>query len=172
MDRFDRLHTGRRSHATASNASQPAALDKSDIHPMFGYLTRTLKALFLMQGQNFTTEFRQKVEKEHNLSEDEKIWLSEKYRNMKTYDEFLDFLCGTHKQNDLKKSNFLPFWQTLAADGTDDTIASTKRYKNFLQSVIANHGPLAYVDRISSSLSILGLEPHFYTEKECYSWDR
>ena len=139
---------------------------------MFGYLSRTLKALFLMQGPNFTTEYRKKIEESHDLSLEEKIWLSENYRNIKTYDAFLEFLCGTNTEQGVIKSNYLPFWQSVNIDGQDDSIASTKQYKNFLQSVIINHGPLAYVDKISSTLTVLGLEPHFYTEKECYSWTR
>ena len=171
LDRFDQQHTARRSHAIAS-AAQPHAMDKSDIHPMFGYITRTLKALFLMQGPLFITGFRQKIEQSHPLSLDEKVWLSEQYRNIKTYDEFLEFLCGVNDETGIKKSNFIPYWQTKDANGEDDSIPATNQLRNFLQSVINNHGPLAYIDKISSTLTLLGLEPHFYTEKEVTSWTR
>ena len=139
---------------------------------MFSYLTRTLKALFLMQGPLFITGFRQQIEKEHPLSEEEKIWLSEQYRNVTTYDEFMTVLCSTNSISGKKRSNYLPYWQTLDSEGNDDSPAATNQYRNFLQAAILNHGPLAFIDKISSTLTILGLEPYFYAESAVTSWDR
>ena len=139
---------------------------------MFSYITRTLKALLLMNGPLFLTGFRKQIEEKHPLSQEEKIWLSEQYRQVTSYDEFMQLLCGTNTISGQRRSNYLPYWQTVNIDGEDDSIAATNQYKTYLQSVIQNHGPLSYIDKISTTLALLGLEPYFYSESEVTSWDR
>ena len=139
---------------------------------MFTYILRTMKALLLMQGPLFCDGFRNKIEKEHPLSDEEKIGLSELYRNADTYSDFCEILFGINTFSGEKQSNYLPYWQTMDINGQDDSKAATNQYKMFLQAVINNHGPLSYVDKIATTLTILGLEPQFFAESSVTSWPR
>ena len=170
-DRLTEQQTGRRT-SIMPLASQPHAMDAMDIHPMFTYILRTMKSLLLMQGPLFVTGFRQKIEREHPLSEDEKIGLTELYRNADTYSDFCEILFGVNNISGTKKTNYLPFWQTMDNDGNDASVAATNQYKLYLQAVINNHGPLSYIDKIASTLTILGLEPQFIPEPCVTSWDK
>ena len=169
--RLSGQQTGRRISSIVM-ATQPAEHDPQDIHPMFTYCLRTMKALLLMNGPLFITGFRQKIEQQHPLSREEKIQLTEMYRNVDTYSDFCEILFGVNDITGVKRSNYLPFWQTMDSNGEDDSVASTNQYKLFLQAVINNHGQLSYVDKISSTLTVLGLEPQFYAESSVTSWDR
>ena len=170
-ERLEGQNTARRIH-TIPEASQPPPLDEQDIHPMFSYVSRTLRALLLMQGPLFITGFRQQIEQEHMLTMDERIHLSEQYRNVTNYAEFCELLFGVHDTNGIKKSNYIPYWRTVDIDGNDDTRAATNQHKAYLQTIINSHGPLAYIDKIAATLTVLGLEPHFYAESQVNSWTK
>ena len=151
---------------------QPPKLDVQDIHPMFSYISRILKALLLSEGPLYQGEYRQRVERQHDLSQEEKIALSEMYRNTTTYGEFCEVLFGVHQCGTQKKSNFIPNWQMVNIEGYEEVGAAHQHLMSFLRAVVDNQAPLSYVDKIASTIAVLGLEPHFYTESEVISWPR
>ena len=168
---MDQQTTGRRSHQIDIQ-HQPPNLDLQDIHPMYSYITRTLRALLLNDGPLYANDFRLKVEENHPITLEEKIALSELYRNTNTYSEFCEILFGVHVCGNTKKSNFIPNWITVDIHGTEDSRAAYHHLHSFLRAVIDNQAPMSYIDKIASTVAILGLEPHFFAESEVTSWPR
>ena len=170
---MDMQRTSRRQHVVPT-PHQPPNLDVQDIHPMFSYISRILRALLLQEGPLYqTNEYRKKVVQQHDLTQEEKISLSELYRNTTTYGEFCEILFGVHQHGNMKKSNFIPNWQLLDIDGDEDVGGAAYHHiLSFLRAVVDNQAPLSYVDKIASTITILGLEPHFYSESEVTSWPR